>query len=275
MSMGRILPYLVPLVGLVALFYAYTKARWIDRQDPGDETMRGIAANIAEGAAAFLRREYRVLAVFVAVVAVLLAVGYSFDSKTSSWIALSFVVGAGCSALAGYFGMRVATKANVRTANAARTSLGDALTVAFSGGAGDGPVRRGAGRAGPGAAVPDFRRRLGRPRRHAGGLARRDQDGALDAQRLLAGRQQHRPVRPRRRRHLHQGRRRRGRPGRQGLRRHPRGRPAQPRGHRRQRGRQRRRRRRHGRGFVRELRRLDPGHDAAGRLVRRILRRPG
>ena len=134
MSMGRILPYLVPLVGLVALAYALAKARWIERQDAGDATMRGIAASIAEGAAAFLRREYTVLAVFVAVVGALLAIGYFFDPRTSSWIALSFVVGAGCSALAGFFGMKVATKANVRTANAARTSLGDALTVAFSGG---------------------------------------------------------------------------------------------------------------------------------------------
>ena len=134
MVLGRILPYLVPLVGVVALVYAYYKAAWIGRQDPGDERMREIAANIAEGARAFLRREYVVLGVFVAVVATLLAVGYSFDSKTSSWIALSFVVGAGCSALAGFFGMSVATKANVRTAQAARTSLGDALNVAFSGG---------------------------------------------------------------------------------------------------------------------------------------------
>ena len=131
---GRVLPYLVPLAGVVALVYALYRARWIARQDAGDARMREIAASIAEGARAFLRREYVVLGIFVAVVAVLLAVGYSFDARTSSWIALSFVAGAGCSALAGFFGMSVATKANVRTAQAARTSLGDALNVAFSGG---------------------------------------------------------------------------------------------------------------------------------------------
>ena len=134
MRLEQILVYLVPIVGVLALAYAGFKAAWISRQDPGTDVMREIAGNIAEGALAFLRRQYIVLGIFVVVVAILLAVGYSFDPNTSSWIAGSFVVGAFCSALAGFFGMKVATKANVRTANAARTSLGAALQVTFSGG---------------------------------------------------------------------------------------------------------------------------------------------
>ena len=134
MELEQILLYLVPVVGLGALLYALSRALWINRQDEGTDVMRDIAASIAEGAVAFLRREYKVLAIFVSAVAVLLAVGYYFDEGTSPFIALSFVVGAFCSALAGFFGMKVATRANVRTANAARTSLGAALNVAFSGG---------------------------------------------------------------------------------------------------------------------------------------------
>ena len=134
MPIEKILLYLVPVVGLVSLAYAFSRAAWISRQEPGTERMREIAASIAEGAAAFLRRQYMVLAVFVVAVAALLAIGYSFDRTTSPWIAASFVAGAFCSALAGFFGMRVATRANVRTTNAARTSLGSALNVAFSGG---------------------------------------------------------------------------------------------------------------------------------------------
>ena len=95
--------------------------------------MAAIAKAISEGAMAFLRAEYKVLAIFVVCVSILLAV--AADSTTSSWmIALSFIVGSFCSALAGYFGMRVATKANVRTTNAARTSLAKALEIAFTGG---------------------------------------------------------------------------------------------------------------------------------------------
>ena len=134
MNTQSMLVYVVPVAGAIALVYAFYKARWIASQDPGTQVMRDIAAAIAEGAQAFLRRQYKVLAIFVIVVAVLLAVGYWFDRHSSSLIGLSFVVGAFCSTLAGYFGMRVATQANVRTANAARRSLGEALQVAFSGG---------------------------------------------------------------------------------------------------------------------------------------------
>ena len=119
--------------GLLALLYALWKSSWINRQDAGTERMREIGAAVREGAMAFLSREYRVLAVFVVAVAALLYVGNLRDGAELT--ALSFVVGALCSGLAGFFGMRVATSANMRTTNAARTSLTGALSVAFSGGA--------------------------------------------------------------------------------------------------------------------------------------------
>lgn len=126
--------YAIPVAGALALLFAYWKASWVSRQDPGTERMQEIAGYIQEGAMAFLNREYRVLAIFVVVVAALLAWSGS-QEESSSWMAgLSFVVGAVCSALAGYIGMRVATKANVRTTNAARTGLAEALNIAFSGG---------------------------------------------------------------------------------------------------------------------------------------------
>lgn len=126
--------YLVPLAGLLALLYAFARTRWIDRQDSGTPEMQQIAAAIAEGARAFLRREYRVLSIFVIIVATLLAI-FNAQQPGSSWlIALSFAVGAVCSATAGFIGMTVATRANVRTTHAARAGLGPALNVAFSGG---------------------------------------------------------------------------------------------------------------------------------------------
>ena len=128
---------LVCACGFVALFFAWTKARWITRQSPGTEQMIAIAGYIARGAQAFLRREYRVLSIFVISVAVILAVTGLMggaDSGRSPLIAVSFLVGAVCSGAAGFVGMRVATKANVRTTNAARTGLSEALRIAFSGG---------------------------------------------------------------------------------------------------------------------------------------------
>ena len=115
--------YLIPAAGILALVFAGFKASWVKKQDAGDETMQTIAGHIHEGAMAFLTREYRVLAIFVVVVAVLLALGNrSLDS--SSWlIGVSFVWGAVCSGLAGFIGMQVATIANVRTTAAARSSL--------------------------------------------------------------------------------------------------------------------------------------------------------
>jgi K(+)-stimulated pyrophosphate-energized sodium pump len=129
-----LITYLVPIAGLIALGYAFLRTQWINKQPVGTDRMAEIAGDIAEGAQAFLRREYRVLVVFVAAVAVLLAFANMGRVDSSPLIALSFVVGAFCSALAGFIGMRVATKANVRTTNAARTGLGPALNVAFSGG---------------------------------------------------------------------------------------------------------------------------------------------
>lgn len=126
--------YLIPAAGLLALLYTYIKSQWVSKQDVGSEKMASIAKYIADGAMAFLRAEYKILSVFVVIVAVLLGVQGSMTEGSSSLVALSFVVGALCSGAAGFIGMRVATKANVRTANAARESLGKALEVAFSGG---------------------------------------------------------------------------------------------------------------------------------------------
>ena len=124
--------YWTPILGVVALLFAWYKAGFVARQDAGTDRMKEIAALIREGAMAFLRREYSVLAVFSLVVAVLLYL--SNLSNGTQLVGLSFLVGAFASALAGFFGMRVATLANVRTTNAARESLVKALGIAFSGG---------------------------------------------------------------------------------------------------------------------------------------------
>ena len=131
--MGQNITYAIPAFGVVALLYTMWKSGWVSKQEVGTPKMARIADNISEGAMAFLKAEYKVLAIFVTVVAGLLAFSAGADS---SWmVAFSFVLGAICSALAGYIGMKVATKANVRTTQAARTSLGKALEVAFAGGA--------------------------------------------------------------------------------------------------------------------------------------------
>ncbi|MCA6433787.1 MAG: sodium/proton-translocating pyrophosphatase, partial [Cytophagales bacterium] len=125
--------YALPFFGVLGLLYVVWKSAWVANQDAGTDKMKKIAGHIAEGAMAFLKAEYKVLVIFVACVAVLLAV--TANGTTSSWlVGVSFVLGAFSSALAGFIGMRVATKANVRTTNAARTSLGKALEVAFVGG---------------------------------------------------------------------------------------------------------------------------------------------
>ncbi|WP_138159816.1 sodium-translocating pyrophosphatase [Peptoniphilus catoniae] len=117
-------------VGVVALLFAGYKASFVTKQDPGNERMKEIASHIEVGAMAFLSREYKALVVFVIVLAIILAVGLG-----SVATAICFIAGAICSVLAGYIGMKVATKANVRTANAALESgLGKALDIAFSGG---------------------------------------------------------------------------------------------------------------------------------------------
>jgi K(+)-stimulated pyrophosphate-energized sodium pump len=128
------LSILIPLFGLLALAYTFWRSAWVAWQDPGTEKMQRIAKAIEEGAMAFLRAEYKVLGVFVGSIALLLLAG-GFASKNSHpMVAVAFVCGAFCSALAGFIGMRVATKANVRTTHAARKSLGDGLAIAFAGG---------------------------------------------------------------------------------------------------------------------------------------------
>lgn len=126
--------YLIPAAGLLALLFTYVKSSWVSRQEVGDDNMARIAGHISEGAMAFLRAEYKTLSIFVILVAVLLSYQGAVTEGSSYMIAVSFIVGAICSGLAGFIGMRVATQANVRTTNAARTSLGKALEVAFSGG---------------------------------------------------------------------------------------------------------------------------------------------
>jgi K(+)-stimulated pyrophosphate-energized sodium pump len=126
--------YIIPILGLAALIFSFFKSTWIRKQDVGTEKMAEISDNIREGAIAFLRTEYKVLAVFVVSVAVILGFFNSSKEDSSFLIALSFFVGAICSALAGYLGMIAATMSNVRTTNAARTGLGPALKIAFSGG---------------------------------------------------------------------------------------------------------------------------------------------
>ena len=125
----------LPVAGVVALLFTWWKTQSINAAPEGDERMSKIARSIQEGAMAFLRAEYRVLIIFVIAVAALLYWSGAQNENSHSLVAVSFAVGAFCSALAGYLGMKVATKANVRTANAAKDSLGKALEVAFSGGA--------------------------------------------------------------------------------------------------------------------------------------------
>lgn len=126
---------LLPAFGILALFFVFIKNNWVSKQEIGNEKMARIAKNIADGAMSFLKAEYKILSIFVVAVAVLLFFKGQAESGSNGFVAVSFVVGAICSALAGFIGMRVATKANVRTTNAARNSLGKALEVAFAGGA--------------------------------------------------------------------------------------------------------------------------------------------
>ena len=120
--------------GMLAMLYSFWKTGWINKQDQGTEKMERIGSNIADGAMSFLKAEYRVLAVFIVVVAALLGFANVGNSESSALIALSFITGALTSGLAGFLGMRVATKANNRTTHAARTGLAPALKVAFAGG---------------------------------------------------------------------------------------------------------------------------------------------
>ena len=126
--------YLVPVLGVVGLLYTFIKFSWVSKQDAGNPRMQEIAKHIAEGAMAFLKAEWKILSYFVIIAAILLAVMGSTNPHSHWSIAVSFILGAVLSATAGYIGMRSATKANVRTAHAARTSLSQALKVSFTGG---------------------------------------------------------------------------------------------------------------------------------------------
>ncbi|NNK74152.1 MAG: V-type H(+)-translocating pyrophosphatase, partial [Flavobacteriaceae bacterium] len=124
----------LPAFGVLALIFVFFKNVWVTKQEVGDEKMARIAKNIADGAMSFLKAEYKVLSIFVIAVAALLFFKGNSEENSHGMVAVSFIVGAICSGLAGFIGMRVATKANVRTTQAARTSLGKALEVAFAGG---------------------------------------------------------------------------------------------------------------------------------------------
>lgn len=126
--------YLVPALGVLGLVVMAVKSAWVTKQDVGEENMAVLAKHIADGAMAFLKAEWKVLGYFA--VAAALVLGWSGTLvPTSDWIiAVSFLIGAVFSATAGYFGMKIATKANVRTTQAARTDLKSALKVSFTGG---------------------------------------------------------------------------------------------------------------------------------------------
>lgn len=132
--------YLIPAFGVVGLIVMAIKSAWVNKQDAGDAKMQELAGYIAKGAMAFLKAEWKVLSIFVVFAAALLAYSgtiHEIDGREihSSWIiSIAFVIGAVFSATAGYIGMKVATKANVRTTQAARTSLKQALKVSFTGG---------------------------------------------------------------------------------------------------------------------------------------------
>jgi K(+)-stimulated pyrophosphate-energized sodium pump len=127
--------YAVPAMGVIGLLYTLWKFNWVSKQDAGNDRMKEISTYIAEGAMAFLKAEWKVLGYFVVIVGILLAVMAGANPHSHWSIAIAFVLGAVLSATAGYIGMKAATKANVRTAQAARTSLSKALNVSFTGGA--------------------------------------------------------------------------------------------------------------------------------------------
>ncbi|MEO8590123.1 MAG: sodium-translocating pyrophosphatase [Flavobacteriales bacterium] len=132
--MGSELMYYIPLMGVVGLVVMIGKALWVSKQDAGDANMQELAGYIARGASAFLKAEWKVLGVFAVIAAVLLAWSGTLHPHSDWVIAIAFLIGAFFSAFAGWIGMSIATKANVRTTQAARTSLAKALKVSFNGG---------------------------------------------------------------------------------------------------------------------------------------------
>jgi K(+)-stimulated pyrophosphate-energized sodium pump len=132
--------YSIPLLGIIGILVMAVKSTWVNKQDAGDANMQELAGYIADGAMAFLKAEWKVLSIFAVFTAALLAYSGTITEINgvpmhSSWIiSIAFLIGAFFSALAGYIGMKAATKANVRTTQAARTSLKQALKVSFTGG---------------------------------------------------------------------------------------------------------------------------------------------
>jgi len=132
--MNELILYVVPFLGIIGLLIMAVKYAWVSKQDAGDQNMRELAGYIAAGAIAFLKAEWRVLTYFAVITAILLAYSGTLVEHSSPLIAVAFIIGAVSSALAGYIGMKIATMANVRTTQAARTSLAQALKVSFTGG---------------------------------------------------------------------------------------------------------------------------------------------
>jgi K(+)-stimulated pyrophosphate-energized sodium pump len=132
--LNNYLIYLIPVFGLVGILVMAIKSAWVTKQETGDASMNELAGYIANGAMAFLRAEWKILSYFVVVAGLLLAWSGTTVATSSPVIAISFVIGAFLSAFAGYLGMRIATKSNVRTTQAAKTSLAQALKVSFTGG---------------------------------------------------------------------------------------------------------------------------------------------
>ena len=126
--------YVVPVLGIIGLVYMFIKAAWVTKQDAGDAKMQKIATAIAEGAMAFLKSEYRILAIYMVIASIGLGLLSQAVESSHILIVAAFICGCIFSAVAGFSGMRIATKANVRTTQAARTSLAKALQVSFSGG---------------------------------------------------------------------------------------------------------------------------------------------
>ncbi len=126
--------YVIPLLAVIGFIFISWKASWVNKQPTGDKKMQDIARRVREGAMAFLKSEYKVLVVFVVAVAILFFIKSLTEENSNPFLVVSFITGAFLSALAGFMGMRIATKANVRTTQAAKTSLNKALNTAFSGG---------------------------------------------------------------------------------------------------------------------------------------------
>ncbi len=126
--------YFIPVMGLIGIVFMIGKSAWVNKQETGDAAMTELSGYIADGAMAFLRAEWKILSYFVVVASLLLAWSGTTVADSSWIIAISFITGAFLSAFAGFIGMRIATKANVRTTQAARTSLAKALNVSFTGG---------------------------------------------------------------------------------------------------------------------------------------------